>query len=384
MARKMEAAESAIDNSSAVQAEQSATESDVDTNTVVASAPVSDAVAAALAEVNETEAALAVATRPIIRASLEAALVEARGLLALAEAEAALQADRAQAESEARASVESITNPERRAVMLASMLQAIEVEFSPVAPAVEQAAVVEAAVGRRKLGARHTALNAAVASDTDALDIGALAYTVWLKSPDNDARIFGINSGTRYPSFVPLASTGNGVANYADLERQTAAVRHHMRTVHEIDGDGNSTAEAAWLAARGKSYGPNMAKHAKCGIYQFTDGREVALCSDGRFRLSNAPDARFISDDDAAYALFTGGTSAGGTVSANATVSAPTVPASKRTAVGTPTVPTAPTVAASASTGKLAKPAHCQHCGARNVIGDAECATCHDTEWLAD
>ena len=363
MARKSDAAEAAqstVESSAAVQA---ASEASVPTQIEMAQSAVA-----------QIEAALAVlsAENPAA-AALQAALVEANGTLAMAQAEAARMGEKLAALDAARAAGAGLPDG-----VLAAMLAAIETAYAPVAPAVETPAPATTVQGRRAPRAATLARNAEVAADDSAMSAGRQAYAAWQSSPDAVLALFSKTSGTRFPSFVPLASNGAGVANYADLQRQTAAVRHYMRSELGIGGVGNSTAVPTWLVGVGPQFGVGGPKEQESGVFQFSDGRTLALYSDGRFRLAapDTADVRFLDSDTAAYAAFTNN-------GVSATPAAPQRPRSAPTPPTAPTVPTPPKVAASAVTGSISKPANCQHCGFRNVIGDAKCAKCGDAEWLA-
>jgi hypothetical protein len=339
-------------------------------------------------EIVEIETLLAVATtRASVRAALETELSDARGALALASAQAALDAERNASIAEARLSVASITNPERRERMLDMALALIDAEYAPVAPEVtpEPTApeVTEAHPSQRGTSARTQAINADAASDSAAHGVARSDSGYWDKSADAAACLSRRDSGTRYPSFVPLASNGTGVANYAELQKRTAAVRHVYRLAG-VRGVGNSTVDAEWLARRDR-FSPTGAKSNEYASKCFTDGRTVALYADGQFRFAtrNTPGVRFIDADASAWSQFRG--KAGAPASpAPQTVKGQAEALADATADATAPRkrPTPPNVQASAS-GHLTKMGACQHDGRRNPIGASACVECGAADWDA-
>jgi hypothetical protein len=350
-------------------------------------APDAAAVLAEALEVQALESTLAALPEASgARGAVEALLVDARARLAAAEAAQAAEAAHDAELTQARAAALQFNLP---AHALDAMLAAIDAKYAPVADVVADApAEAESASAAKTVGVRRAAINAEVAADAAALTVGAADWQAWKSSPDFlDYCAPQRTSGTRYPTFIPLASTGSGVSNYAELERRVSAVRTHMRTVLGIGGIGNGTGTADWLARRGKLHSPSGSKSNEYAALCFTSRASVALYPDGKFRLAAHDEdmpVRFISIDDGAFALFKGGTDTGDNVrSAAAQALNAAEAAAKQAQRSAPTPPTAEQTAAAMAQAR-SKPANCQHCGKRNVIGDAKCSDCQSEDWLAE
>jgi hypothetical protein len=326
--------------------------------------PEPTALSLAIDNVREIEDMLAIATRPTIKAALETELAEARGALALLEAEAMRQLERETAEAEARASVEAISNPERRERALGVLLAAIEAEFAPLPAPEAELAAPEVYVGRRPASDRQHERNAAVAADPQALARGAALYAAFDADSATLRCKIGRAPNTRFPSVVALAPSGAGVANAADYDTAVRAVRAHMLASGwpKSAKDGDTTAESKWLAARGR-FAAGQPKHNERAACSFGSAAEIALYADGRFRLAlpNTADVRFLSRDNAAWQAFVG-------VTAGAAEHASSAPQA---------APQAPTVKAEAEVyGSVAKTAICA-CGAKYIVGHmTECRAC--------
>jgi hypothetical protein len=288
------------------------------------------------------------------------------------------------------ASVEAWKNdPTLRQTLLDSMLRAIEAKYMHTStPASEipqvQAESAPPAIGTaRRVSDRAAAINAAVVGN-DALRNRAIdTYTTFRKSADDSDCKVHHDSGTRYPTVVCFARDGAGVANYADCEALTAAIRHYLREDLQVGNpeSGNRTADAIWIG-RQRIHAPGGTKEKDWFGAHFKSGASVGLYPDGRFRIAapGTPGVRFIASDAAAYEAFTGKGSSG------APASVPTAPQSAPQApTHTPRVPTPPTVQADSTTGRITRTAFCQHCASRNPIGIAACinAKCGKSDWLA-
>lgn len=357
-------------------------------------APDAAAVLAEALEVQALESTLAALPEASgARGAVEALLVDARARLAAAEAAQAAEAAHDAELTQARAAALQFNLP---AHALDAMLAAIDAKYAPVADVVADApaeapqAEAESASAAKTVGVRRAAINAEVAADAAALTVGAADWQAWKSSPDFlDYCAPQRTSGTRYPTFIPLASTGSGVSNYAELERRVSAVRTHMRTVLGIGGIGNGTGTADWLARRGKLHSPSGSKSNEYAALCFTSRASVALYPDGKFRLAAHDEdmpVRFISIDDGAYALFKGGTDTGDNVRSAAAQALNAAEAAAKQVPAQRSAPTPPSAAdtAAAMAQARSKPANCQHCGKRNVIGDAKCSDCQSEDWLAE
>lgn len=309
------------------------------------------------------------------RPALEAALAEAVGAQALAEAEAARQAERANAESAAIATAAAANLPQ---AVLDRMLAAIAEAYDP-APAPEATPDAPATLpetARRQVSDRALALNAAAASDTAAQ--GRAGETVAAFDVDSGRLACTVNRrpNTRFSGMVALTPSGGGVANYADYDTLTRAIRAYLINVKRwqvSESDGQSVPEAKWLASRGRYI---LGGGVKSALACFHSGAEIALYPDGRFRfaLPNTPQVRYLRTDNAAWQAFVGGTASAAPAAAPATPDAPAAP------VSTPIVPTPPN-AITLPSGGLATTARCQHCQKRNIVGSAVCEQCDAADW---
>jgi hypothetical protein len=324
--------------------------------------------------VAQIETALAVlgADNPAT-ATLQAALDTARGTLALAEAQAVLDSEKA-------AQVAAVQALDMPAPVIADMLAAIERHYAP-APTVEDApAPVQAPVlnGRRPIGAVASERNATVASalavDSDLLARANATIAVWRGSADDSSCVAQKLAGTRYAGLVALASGGAGVANRADYVVLSTAIRLRLQELGFRVG-GQTVISSVWLACIGPHSVGGVKGNDSLTI-SMGGAYAVALYPDGRFRLAPVGTAgvRFIGADSAAYAQFNGGTA-----SASAAPLAPPTQA-PATAPVAPKAPTPPTQAATPS-GALTSTARCQHCTARNFVTSAECASCGAADW---
>lgn len=327
------------------------------------------AVAAASANIAAIEAALAVLGDNAAAGVLREQLEMARGILALAEAEAALQATK-QAEINAATAAAAALPPE----LLAAMLQAIEMKYSP-APEIAPVAPAPAVTNGRKMpGVRTLERNAAalavMADDPTVVTRTAATYGSFRSDWAGDLRGVSAQAGTRYVSIVSFA--GNGVANASDYKALVPQMRSYLLSVGLAAG-GDSAATDAWLfALPGTPHAPDGGKGEDSLPLKFLSHAAIALFADGRFRLARPGTAgvRFVAQDAAALAAWRGTASA-----APAAPTAPTVPQN------TPAAPTPPKIVALPS-GALATTSRCQHCTARNIVGQAECNACGATDWL--
>jgi ribosomal protein L40E len=318
-----------------------------------------------------------------VKDALNAALEVASGNLALMQAE--FESISAQAlEVDAAHQAAQLLPVAYRSDALASMLAAIERKYAIAPPAATEDAPVDATVAsgaRKQVSPRTAAINAQAAGDSAVSDRGVAALAAWDKSPDAADCLARRDSGTRFPSFVPLASNGEGVASYADLQLVTAAVRNHMRFTLGINGSGNGTAVPEWLARR-ERFSPAGNKSGEYAAKSFASGATIALYPDGKFRLArrNAANVRHLDTDAAAYAAFVG-KSAGSSPAAAPVASAPlnAAPAAPD-ALKRVHIPQAPNVMANAS-GGITTMAFCQHCSRRNPIGATACVECGDADW---
>jgi len=323
------------------------------------------AVDIATATIANIRAALAILspTSPAMPA-LQASLAEAEGMLALAEAEAGLQAQRL-ADIAAVEALPASLSVEVKAAMLA----AIEAHYAP-APAVEPLAEPEAPASAKKpVSARTAAINASAASvSSERARANLAAFDATFAG---DLSGVARTSGTRFCSLAAFG--GDGVTGSADYQSLVAQIRHFMRYTLGVAGSGDSYATAAWLFATG-IHAPGSAKGTDSLPLKFLSRASVALFADGRFRLATpgTPNVRFVARDTAALAQWHG-------TAVAALPATPTVPVAT---VATPAVPTAPAVAASA-TGAIVAVAQCQHCSIRNAVGAPACKICKAEDWNA-
>lgn len=340
------------------------------------------AVQRAAADVAEIEVALNTAKAPALVAVLEAQLAEALGALALATAEAGVQAERHAAEAEAHSAVVGITDPARRQRLLDSMLAAIELEYAPAALPEAPDATPDVTAPARQVSARTAERNASVAAQygaDSALRQRAIDTLAAWDSADVATCLAQRQAGTRYASLVALAPHSAGVANAADYRILATAVRLYLLEIG-LPANGSSTAEAVWLARRGKSFAPNAPKGASAVQACFSTLAELALYADGKFRLAPRGTAgvQFASASDAAWNLFIGAAD-----SMQMPLSAAPEQTGQLALPEARTAPTAPNVQADATSGKLTPLLACQHCGTRNVATFTECRSCQADDWNA-
>jgi len=321
------------------------------------------------AAVRQIEAALAVlGTDNPAAGALQAALDTARGNVALAEAEAALQALKASEIAAATAAAAALP-----ADLLAAMLAAIEAKYAPAAPEVAPEAEATSAApasGKRPIGAiateRNATVGAAIAGDSP-LRQRATA-TIEAFDAAHAAKLVGVarQAGTRFASIVAFA--GDGVENAADYRILATAVRLRLLDApYRCRENGQGVAVPIWLAARA-AHAAGSAKGNDSLPLKFSDRREVVL-RNGRFILAvPAAGDLPLRTSEVAWQTFNGTTAA-----APASTSTVAVPSS-------PAAPTPPNVQATAS-GALATTARCQHCSARNIVGTPECANCGAADW---
>lgn len=328
--------------------------------------------AAKLAEqitVEQIEAARAVATDATLIAVLDTALADARGALALVQAENERLAewDTRKLQANAIAVEHKLAD-----TVLASMLAAIDADYVQV----EQSQAPEAepevqAPATKQVGARMQAINAAVAADPLALARGQALLGAF--DSGDAAEVMGVSrdAGTRYPSLVALARNGAGVSSRADYVTAVAAVRLYMRSIGYA-GKGNGAADNNWLLQKGP-HAAGAGKSADCLTFKFRNRMRLALCADGQFRLAVAgtPDVRFVDSNAEAWAKWSGSHSA----PASAAPAAPAQPEAQK-------APTPPNLQAGAN-GALTAVASCQHCSTRNIVTYDACRTCGQTDWNA-
>jgi ribosomal protein L40E len=313
--------------------------------------------------------------------TLEALRDAAIGTVALAEAEAALVA-----EKDAQiAAVQAL--PNTPPAVVAAMVAAIESHYAPVPDAAPDAAAPivptnQTAGGKKPIGTvateRNLTVAAALATDATLAQRADAAIVAWRGSVD-DANCTTIKAaGTRYAGEMALGSESAGVANRADYVVMATAIRMRLELPpYNMRQGGQTVPDTTWLAALGGyPYAAKSAGGKDSLPLCFTDRREIALYPDGRFRLAlpNQAGMRYIHSDAAAYAQFNG--SAASTAALVATVATPTVVATVKPAA----VPTPPATAATAS-GQLEATARCQHCTAKNFVSDAACRKCAATDW---
>jgi len=307
-------------------------------------------------------------------AAMSEQLDTANGVLALAVADAEIDAEKNAAIASARAAASAAKLPDD---VLAVMLQAIEAKYAPVpAPAAPALDTPAPYVGRKPIGPRTADRNAQAlaAADADPTVYARAAgtYNAFRKEWAGDLRGVSAVAGTRYVSIAAFA--GAGVANKSDYLALVPVLRRYLLSVGLKDG-GESAATDAWLFA----FGPHAAgapKGADTLALKFLSGAGVALHSDGRFRLAARGTAgvRFVSSDAAALAAWNGSTP-------TPAATTPTPPATDAPAA-TPRVPTPP-AAQALPNGGIASTARCQHCTARNFTTNAECSACGASDWQA-
>jgi hypothetical protein len=320
----------------------------------------SAAISAARANIATIETALTVLGDNAAASVLREQLDIARGTLALAQADATIEAEKMAEISAATAAAANLPP-----ALLDAMLAAIETKYAPAPPVAAPAPAPY--IGRKPVGLRTAQRNAeslaVMASDANVAARASAAYAAFRKDwqPDN----IGVRAaaGTRYASMVAFA--GDGVANDSDYQSFVPQVRQHLLSFGLAQG-GNSAASLAWLTASG----PHSADGPKGNdslALKFSNRAEVALFADGRFRLAapNTQNVRWLHSDAAAQAVWSG-------------ASKPTAPAPA--APRTPAAPTAPTTVALPS-GVLATTARCQHCTARNIVGQPTCNACSAADW---
>ena len=359
------------DNSSPVLANAAAIAPSADGTVTIESA----AVTAARVYVASIETALNMldATSPAY-AALTDSLATANGALALALADAQLDAAKLAEIDAARAAAANLP-----ADLLAVMLDAIERKYAP-APIVPDAAPAPDVADNTRRGPsdRTLALNAAASVDTEMAARASASTAAFNSDAAKLACTVNRRPNTRFSGMVALSPSSGGVANYADYDRLTRAIRHHLINVERWSAsaaDGQSVPEAKWLAARGRYV---VGGGVKSALDCFHSGAEIAQYPDGRFRFAyrGTANVRFLRTDNAAWQAFVGGAQTTPAVQAPVTtVATPDAASTARTA------PTPPQTIALPN-GGLASTARCQHCTARNIVGAAECSACGAAEWL--
>lgn len=335
-------------------------------------APALSAIDAAIAEIKSLTVALDMlkVSAPDAVPALQDRLDAASGKLALAEANAALDAERL-AQLDAANAAAAATGMD--AETLAIVLSAIERRYAPVAP-VEPTIDADNAPRRLPVSDRTLAANAAALADAGAQSRAADACIAF--DADSGKLQCKVNRrpNTRFSGMVALAPSGAGVANAADYDVLTRAIRAYLVTVkgwQTSDNDGQTVPESKWLAARGRYV---LGGGVKSALDCFHSDAEIALYPDGRFRFAyrSTPNVRFLRTDNAAWSAFVSGRAA-----APVAPIVPTPP-SAPTSSAAPTRPTPPTLPLQ---GSITPSARCQHCNARNVLSDAECDSCGAMDW---
>jgi ribosomal protein L40E len=353
-------------NASASESSAAVPSAEVETAPIMETAPTTPTLpeAAALAQI---DAALAVLTSgSAAHVALSAARETAVGALALAEAEAQRQSDKA---SEV-AQVRTLALPE---ATIAALVAAIEARYAPV-PEVAPEPEVALPAGKKPVSPRTAAINAAAVSADSARAAGNLRGfdSKWAALLTGVAR----TSGTRFASIAAFG--GDGVANYADYQSLVAQIRHYMRFQLNIGGKGDSYAVTPWLFALGIHHAAQSKGDDSLPL-KFAGAAQVALYPDGRFRLAlaNNREVRFPSRDSGAMAVWTGG-------SENAPEAAQSAPTAHVPTPPTPPTSPAPTAPSSApeAAQTITRTARCQHCQTRNVADASECESCGSTDWL--
>lgn len=357
------------DDTSPALADAAAIESTADGTVTIESAAVS----AARAYVASIETALGMlASDSPAYAALTESLATANGALALALADAELESVKQSEIDAATAAAASLP-----AELLAVMLDAIERKYAP-APIVPDAAPAPDLTTRRGPSDRTVALNAAASVDTEMGMRSAECMAAFNKDSGVLACTVNRRPNTRFSGMLALTPSGGGVANYADYDRLTRAIRHYLIEVERwavSASDGQSVPEAKWLAARGRYI---VGGGVKSALDCFHSGAEIAQYPDGRFRFAfpnrGQVGVRFLRTDNAAWQAFVGGTVSTTPAPAQAPVTTPA-------AANRMPAPTPPQTIALPN-GGLASTARCQACTARNVIGAAECSACGEADWL--
>lgn len=344
-----------------------------DINTV----DIAPEVASAQAEVAAIEAAIAViGTGSAAAASaLTASLEVARGKLALAEAEAARQTERLAEVAAANAAAEAAKLPDS---VRDAMLAAIEARYAPVPEVAPQPEVAPEVGVRRAPSDRTLAANAAAAANPLAEARAAAAVDAFDADSGKLACSVNRRPNTRFSGMVALAPSSAGVANAADYDGLTRAIRAYLINVKRwqvSDSDGQSVPEAKWLASRGRYV---LGSGVKSALTCFHSGAEIAQYADGRFRFAypGTPNVRFLRTDNAAWQAFIGTAAAAqpaAAAPASTEASAPQAAAQR-----TPSAPQAMAL----PNGSIATTARCQHCQARNIVGTPECNACGSADWL--
>lgn len=301
--------------------------------------------------------------------ALQDRLDTAYGKLALAEANAKLDAEKTRQLDAANAAAAASGLD---ADTLALMLAAIERKYAPVEPTPLAAPDADADAPRRlPVSDRTIAANAAALADSGMQARAEVAIAAF--DADSGKLQCKVNRrpNTRFSGMVALAPSGDGVANAADYDSLTRAIRAyliHGKGWQTSDNDGQTVPESKWLAARGRYV---LGGGVKSALDCFHSDAEIALYADGRFRFAyrSTPNVRFLRTDNAAWTSFVSGRAA-----APLTPIVPTPPT-----VSTP--PTRPTPPSLPQVGSITPSARCQHCQARNVLTDAECDSCGAMDW---
>jgi hypothetical protein len=316
------------------------------------------------------------------RLAIEDVLVEARGTLAMLEAQAESEAAQAQETSDAIAAAAAFNLSD---ATLNAMLAAIDQKYAPAPIEAEPTAEPQALGGTRKplnpaTVERNLTVGAALASDS-ALAIRVRETIEAFNSADLAHCTVRREAGTRFASVVAFASVSDGVANRADYVTLATAIRMTLaHAPYNLRVGGQSTASVPWLS----STGPHAAGAVKGNDslrLSFADRREIALYADGRFRLAQAGtlNVRFIRTDASAYAQFVGGAASAAPTPAPATPHVPTPPTVQQMqAAG---VPATEVSRISLPNGGVTSAARCQHCSKRNLLTDAECSNCGAADW---
>jgi hypothetical protein len=324
----------------------------------------SAAISAARANIATIETALTVLGDNAAASVLREQLDIARGTLALAQADATIEAEK-MAEIAAATAAAANLPP----ALLDAMLAAIETKYAPAPPVAAPAPAPY--IGRKPIGLRTAQRNAVslahMAADSSVGTRASAAYAAFRKDwqPDN----IGVRpaAGTRYVSMVAFA--GDGVANASDYLSFVPQLRRYLIDCGLASG-GDSAASLAWLTASG----PHSAGGPKGNdtlASKFASRAEIAMFADGRFRLAagNTTGVRWLHSDAAAQAAWSGASTP------------PTAPATTpRTPATTPAAPAPPTTVALPS-GVLATTSRCQHCTARNIVGQPTCNACSAADW---
>lgn len=349
--------------------------------TDAAAAPdaASDAVKAARREVQSLTVAIDMVreSAPDAVPALLDKLELAQGKLELAFANDKLDAEKARQLDAARIAADASGLD---AETLAIMLDAIERKYAPVESAPPTLDAAPDAARRLPVSDRTIAANAAALADST-LQARA-ADVVAAFDADSGKLQCKVNHrpNTRFSGMVALTPSGGGVANAADYDALTRAVRAYLITVkgwQTSDGDGQTVPESKWLAARGRYV---IGGGVKSALDCFHSDAEIALYADGKFRFAyhSTPNVRFLRTDAAAWSAFVTGKAV-----AAAPVTTPTPPTTP-TRPTPPTPPSAPRAASADSAipqGAIVASARCQHCNVRNILTDAACENCGAADW---